>query len=550
MRRAERRAVATALILLVATLASSAAEENWPQFRGPGGSAVAGSGSPPREWSLQKNVAWIKDIPGRGWSSPIVWGKTIFVTSAISTGGAFKEPSKGIFGNDYVEELVARGLSEDEVLARIVSRDIELSKETESIRYMVYAIDAETGELLWERIAREGMPFGGRHRKNTYASETPATDGERLYVYFGNVGLFAYRFDGELVWEHRFPPRPIYLDFGTAASPAVDSERVYVQSDNQEESFLAAVDKRTGKKLWKIARGVGDKSMIRSGWSTPFVWVTSRRSEIVAVGHGLAIGYDVEGKELWRLSGLTGQATPTAIAGDGLLYVGTGSQGESNRPMFAVRPGASGDISLAEGSDSNEFVAWHDAQASAYTSSPLFYGGRIYVVNDNGVLTVFDARTGERRYRARVGGGGFTFSSSPWAYRGHVFFLSEDGETFVVKDGDAYEEVGRNPLEEMTLASPAIAGDSLYIRTQTKLYRLSEGSSAAVRSNVVSSGTRRPWRNCGRGRPRRVSQSSTADFIALGMLAAPVAAPTRAPAMQAFVSVSPPCWTVTRIVFS
>lgn len=478
MRRAESKTVAAGLILLSGLLATSQAEENWPQFRGPGGSAVAESGSPPTKWSRYENVAWVREIPGRGWSSPIVWGKTIFLTSAISTGGNFKEPSKGIFGNDYAAELVAQGLSEDEVVARVVSRDIELSKETESIRYMVYAIDAETGTLLWERLAHEGKPFGGRHRKNTYASETPATDGERLYVYFGNVGLFAYGLEGELLWEHRFPPRPIYLDFGTAASPAIDSERVYVQSDNQEESFLAAVDKRTGKELWKVARGVGNESMIRSGWSTPFVWATPRGSEIVALGHGLAIGYGVDGKELWRLSGLSGQATPTAIAASGLLYVGTGSQGETNRPMFAVRPGATGDISLAEGSESNEFVAWHNPRASAYTSSPLFYGGRIYVVNDNGILTVFDARTGERLYRARVGGGGFTFSSSPWAYAGHLFFLSEDGETFVAKEGAVYEEVGRNPLEEMTLASPAIASHSLYIRTQSKLYRLSEPAPA------------------------------------------------------------------------
>ena len=216
--------------------------------------------------------------------------------------------------------------------------------------------------------------------------------------------------------------------------------------------------------------------MIRSGWSTPFVWVTPLGSEVVTLGHGLAIGYDVEGNPLWRLSGLTGQATPTPIAGDGLLYVGTGSQGESNRPMFAVRPGASGDISLTEGSESNEFVAWHNPQASAYTSSPLSYGGRIYVVNDNGILTVFDARAGERLYRARVGGGGFTFSSSPWAYGERIFFLSEDGETFVAKDGAEYQEVGRNGLDEMTLASPAVAGDSLYIRTQSKLYRLSEST--------------------------------------------------------------------------
>ncbi len=463
---------AAAFILIAAYPLAVEAEENWPQFRGQSGSATASTGSPPTRWSREENVAWVRDIPGRGWSSPIVWGKTVFVTSAVSTGGVFKEPSKGIFGNDYAAELAAQGLSDDEVMARVVSRDIELSKETESIRYMVYAIDTETGALLWERVAHEGKPFGGRHRKNTYASETPATDGERLYVYFGNLGLFAYSLEGELLWEHRFPPRGIYLDFGTAASPAVDAERVYVQSDNQEDSFLAAIDKRTGKELWKVARGVGNESMIRSGWSTPFVWVTPQRSEIVALGHGLAIGYGVDGKELWRLAGLSGQATPTPVAGDGLLYVGTGSQGESNRPMFAVRPGATGDITLAEGADSNELVAWHNPQASAYTSSPLYYRDRIYVVNDNGILAVLDARTGERLYRARVGGGGFTFSSSPWAYGGNVFFLSEDGETFVAKEGAAYEEVGRNPLDEMTLASPAISGGSLFIRTQTKLYRL------------------------------------------------------------------------------
>ncbi|HJS74418.1 MAG TPA: hypothetical protein VJ921_09035, partial [Vicinamibacteria bacterium] len=326
---------AAGICLVLALLRSSSAEENWPQFRGSAGSAVALEGSPPTRWSREENVVFVREIPGRGWSSPIVWGKTVFLTSAVSTDGAFKEPSKGIFGNDYAAELSAQGLSDEEVLARVVSRDIELSKETESIRYMVFALDAETGALLWERVAHEGKPFGGRHRKNTYASETPATDGERLYVYFGNVGLFAYSLGGELLWEHRFPQHPVYLDFGTAASPAVDAERVYVQFDNQQDSFLAAVDKRTGKKLWKVARGVGNESMIRSGWSTPFVWQTETRSEIVAVGHSFAIGYDVAGKELWRLSGLTGQATPTAIAGGGLLYVGTGSQGESNRPMFA-----------------------------------------------------------------------------------------------------------------------------------------------------------------------------------------------------------------------
>jgi outer membrane protein assembly factor BamB len=460
--------------LLLTCGVAQGSEPNWPKFRGPGGSGVHEGPAPPSKWSSTENVVWVKEIPGRGWSSPIVWGNRVFLTTAVSTGGTFKEPSKGIFGNDYVAELSAQGLPEDEIVARVVARDIELSRETESVRYMLLALDVDSGEVVWERVLHEGKPFGGRHRKNTYASETPATDGERVYALFGNVGLYACTLDGQPVWEHHFPPRSIYLDFGTASSPAVDADRVYVQFDNQEDSFLAAVDKRSGQELWRIARGVGNQSMIRSGWSTPFLWETPLRSEVIAVGHGLAISYDTAGKELWRLSGLSGQATPTPIAGDGLLFVGTGSQGESNRPMFAIRPGASGDISLGENDASNHSVAWRNGQASAYTSSPLLYRGRLYVVNDNGIVTVFDARTGERVYRARPGGGGFTFSASPWAYDGKVFFLSEDGDTFVAREGGVFEEVGKNSLGEMTLASVAVASDSLYIRTQTRLYRFRE----------------------------------------------------------------------------
>jgi outer membrane protein assembly factor BamB len=420
-------------------------------------------------------------VPGRGWSSPIVWGERVFLTSAISTDGAFKEPSTGIFGNDYAAELSAQGLSDEEVLNRVVSRDIELARETESIRYMVYALDAATGRTLWEREAHAGKPFGGRHRKNTYASETPVTDGERLYAYFGNVGVYAYSLEGELLWEHHFDRRPVYLDFGTAASPVVDEEHVYLQFDNQEESFLAALDKRTGKTKWRVLRGEGNESMIRSGWSSPFVWTAKGRREVVAVGHGAAVGYDAaSGEELWRLRGLSGQATPTPIAGDGVLYAGTGSQGESNRPLFAVRAGASGDISLAEGASSNEFVAWQHPQASAYTSSPLLYRGRLYVVNDNGIAAAFDPSTGERLYRARVGGGGSTFSASPWAFDGKIFFLSEEGDAFVVREGAAYEELSKNSVGEMTFASPAISGDSLYIRTQTRLYCIRKTSQAGI----------------------------------------------------------------------
>lgn len=188
-----------------------------------------------------------------GAEPPVAWNNTVFVTSAISP-GTFKAPSTGIFGNDYVAELMKQGLSEEEVNKRVISRDIELTGESGEIRYMVYALDAATGKVKWEREAHKGAPFGGRHRKNTYASETPATDGERLDAYFGNVGLFAYSLDGNLLWTTKFEPQPMYLDFGTAASPVVSDGRVFVVHDNDGKSFAAAVDAKTGKQLWKVDR--------------------------------------------------------------------------------------------------------------------------------------------------------------------------------------------------------------------------------------------------------------------------------------------------------
>ena len=457
------------IALLLASHLEGAGPSEWPQFRGPAGSGVADESSLPERWSKTENIAWAIDIPGRGWSSPIVWRDRVFVTSAISP-GAFKAPSTGIFGNDYAAELSKQGLSDDEVVKRVVNRDIELTSETGDIRYMVYALDARTGKIVWEREAHRGQPFGGRHRKNTYASETPVTDGERLYVSFGgNVGLFCYAMDGTLLWKHAWPPQPIYLDFGTASSPVVHDGRVYQLHDNDGESFLAALDAKSGRPLWTAKRA--DSAPMTSGWATPFIWNSGARTEIVTIGRGRVVSYGLDGQELWRLGGMT-QATPSPVAADGLLYVGSGSQGDSNRPLMAVRAGAKGDISLGADQDANDFVAWRQPRFSGYTPSPIVYRGRVYAVNDNGILQVADAKTGKDVFKARVGGGGHTFSSSPVASQGRIYLLSEDGETFVLRAADRYEELARNNLEEMSLASPAADADSFYVRTQTRLYRI------------------------------------------------------------------------------
>jgi len=465
-----KRLILAACACAALTIVPRAAGPSWPQFRGPGGTGVADDASLPERWSATDNVAWAVEIPGRGWSSPIVWGDRVFVTSAVSA-GAFKAPSKGIFGNDYYAELQKQGLSEEEAARRLIARDIERTGDTADISYIVIALDAKTGRILWQQEAHRGQPPGGRHRKNTYASETPATDGERVYASFGgNVGMFCYSLTGKPLWKRTWPPQPIYLDFGTASSPVVHEGRVYLLHDNDGVSFLAALDAKTGRDVWSVKRAdvIGRFS---SGWSTPFVWTNSIRTEIVTIGRGLVISYGLDGSELWRLKGIT-QATPSPVAAEGLLYVGSGSQGESNRPLYAIRPGATGDITPRDDQKTHDVLAWSLPRFSAYTGSPLAYRGRLYSVNDNGVLHVADAKTGAEIYKTRVGGSGHTFSSSPLASRGRIYCASEDGDVFVLRAGDTYDEIAKNTLGEMTLATPAAGVDSLFIRTQTKLYRI------------------------------------------------------------------------------
>jgi outer membrane protein assembly factor BamB len=465
-----------AVMLLLATALTTgrtAGPADWPQFRGAEGAGIADGARLPTEWSATTHVAWVAEIPGRGWSSPIVWGDRVFVTSAVNR-GSFKAPSTGIFGNDYAAELMKQGLPVEEVNRRVIARDIELAGEVDDVRYVVLALDVRTGQVRWEREAHRGRPPGGRHRKNTYASETPATDGERVYASFGgNVGLFCYSMDGAQVWTRTWTPQPMYLDFGTASSPIVHGGRVYQLHDTEGESFLTALDAKTGAVVWTANR-TAFETHAKSGWATPFVWETPDRTEIVTVGKGMVVSYGLDGRELWRLRGMT-QATPTPVSGGGLLYVGSGSQGEANRPLLAIRPDAAGDISLAPGASSGRYVAWFQPRASGYITSPLYYRGRLYSINDNGIMQVFDAASGKELYKARVGGVGNTFSSSPLASDGRIYTVTEEGDTVVFEAGDAYVEIAKNRLDEMSLASPAADGTSLFVRTQTRLFRIRQG---------------------------------------------------------------------------
>ena len=440
----------------------------WPGFRGHNMSGVAAATKVPERWSKTENVKWVVPVAGNGWSSPIVWGDTIYVTSAIGS-KPFKQPTAGLYGNDYIAELREQGLSNEEIMKRAQARDSETPEESAELRYMLYALNAKTGKVKWEREAIRMLPFRGRHRKNTYASETPFTDGERIYVSFGqNVGLFCYSMDGTLLWKKQWTQQPIYLDFGTASSPVVHEGRVLLLHDNEKSSYITALDVKTGAEVWTTPRASGG---LNSSWMTPFVWKHPLRTELVTTGHGLIVSYDLDGKELWRAGGMS-QSTPSPSAWNGMLYVGTGSQGDANRPFLAIKPGASGDITLKPGATSNDFVAWKQPRVACYTPSAIVHEGKAYVVHDTGILNVLDAMSGKPIYRARVGGGGHTFSASPVAFGSRVLFLTEEGVTFVLDTGNEYKEIAKNDLGEMALASPAIAGDALYIRTQSKLYKI------------------------------------------------------------------------------
>ena len=430
--------------LAAAAPLTAASPTNWPQFRGADSRGVSANDARlPETWSATENVRWKTELPGMGWASPVIWGKRAFLSSVVSEGEV---------------ETVKRGLYFGGNRPEVT---------TDPHRWMVYGLDVESGEIAWEKQLHRAAPATPRHLKNSYASETPAADGEHLFVHFGYLGTWCLDHAGNEVWKREWKPYRTRLGWGTASSPVLHKGRLYFVNDNDERSTLTCLDKANGKTIWEIEREEP------SNWSTPFIWENEKRTEIVTNGRKKIRSYDLDGKLLWEIADMSSIVIPTPFSGHGLLYLTSGYVGDRNRPTYAVRPGADGDISLKEGQTGNDFIAWHHPQAGPYNPSPLLYKDLYYTLLDRGFLTCRDARTGELVYdKQRFEVGASAFTSSPWAYNDRIFCLSEDGDCFVIAHGREYKLLRKNSIGELCMATPAIAQSSLFLRTARRLFRI------------------------------------------------------------------------------
>jgi outer membrane protein assembly factor BamB len=418
---------------------------DWPQFRGPDGNGLVSQANLPMAWSADKNVLWKVPLPGTGWSQPIVWGDRIFLTAAETENqkkpkGGENDPGLGILLGSPPPTVV--------------------------YRYRVLCLDGRTGKVLWQTLAHEGKPRIATHRNNTYASETPVTDGDRIIACFGMIGVFAFDTSGKPLWNKDLGAFPMQFGWGTGSSPALHDGRVFFQCDNEKSSFLVALDAKTGDEIWRVPRDE------KSNWCTPYLWHNAKRTELVCAGGVKYRSYDpADGKLLWELKA-DGRTAVTPVGDDSLLFLDsehrvTGVRGS----IVAVRPGASGDITPPSKEALGEFVAWTMDLELPRTASPLLMNDCLVIfAQQGGLVNCYDAKTGKELYSKRLPqAGGFT--ASPIAASGRIYAIDERGLSFILKPGPDFELIASNPLDGETFwASPAPLADSLLLRGTDNLY--------------------------------------------------------------------------------
>ncbi len=426
----------------------SSAAGSWPSFRGPSASGVANGQNLPDEWNGEtgKNILWKTPIPGLAHSSPIVWGDRLFVTSAISSrpDASFRP---GLYGEG------------------------DASDDRSVHKWVLYALDKQTGDLIWERVASEGKPVNKRHMKSTYASSTPATDGRIVVAAFGSQGVYAYDVKGDFLWSLDLGRLDLgaydipTFEWGPASSPILWNGLVVLQCDTQKDSFILALDSETGKTVWKAQRDE------LPSWGTPTIYEGPSGAELVTNASNFIRGYDLRsGKELWRLGGSSKITAPTPVFTDELIVVASGRRPE--KPLFVLRPGARGDITLAEGQTESDVIVWSRKRRGSYMPTPLIYDGILYVLANNGILDAYDLATGEEIYRTRIPHVGSGFSASPVAADGKIYLSNEDGDMIVVEAGREFNHIATNPIGELLMATPALSQGVMYVRAMSNLFAI------------------------------------------------------------------------------
>lgn len=437
------------LLLLFATLSAHAADANWPMFRGQQAQGVA-SGNIAQSWNADtsdgpdRNIRWKTPIPGLSHSSPIVWGNHLYVATAISSAG--EAPLKvGLYGAG------------------------DPAADDAEQQWVIYCLDKRSGKIVWQRVAVKAKPRTRRHTKATHANTTLATDGKRIVAFFGSEGLHVFDMNGKPQWHKDLGtfdigPQGYDLQWGNASSPVLHNDTIVLQCDQKKGSFLVAFSASDGRELFRTPRdGVSNHS-----WATPAVITAANRTQIVCNGWPFIAGYDfATGKELWRLKSGGDIPVPTPVLAQNLIFVTNAHGGPA--PLYAIRPDATGDISLAGEARTSKGIAWSEPRNGAYMQTPLILDGILYSCSDRGVLKAYDAQTGQLHYTQRIGAGTIGFSASPVAAGGKILITSEEGEVYVIKPGRTYELLATNKLGEIAMASPAISDGVIYFRSRSHI---------------------------------------------------------------------------------
>jgi outer membrane protein assembly factor BamB len=420
-------------------------DHQWPQWRGPRADGVALHGSPPVKWSEEGNIRWKVAIPGRGLSTPIIWGDRIFLITALRT-------------EESVDPEAVRKAEAD----LPEWRQKEGVKPTHVVEFIALALDRATGKTVWRRTLRETAPYEGTHLDGSWASASPVTDGEMLIVQFGSYGTYGLDLDGKVLWETDLGDMRTRRGFGEGSSPVIDGDWIFINWDHEGPSFLTALDRRTGKTIWKV-----DRDEVTS-WSTPLMVEHDGKHQLIVSATGKTRGYDpVDGSVIWEAGGMTVNTVPSPVSARGRVFVMSGFRGNMLQAI---------DLAAAKGEISeSQAIAWRYDRDTPYVPSPLLYGERLYFLKkNNGILSAFDANSGKAHYGPVRLDGIEGIYASPVGAAGRVYIAGRNGTTLVIEDGSEFKVLATNALDDSFSASPAVVGDAIFLRGLDNLYCIAE----------------------------------------------------------------------------